>query len=127
MSKLKNNPVVIDTFVAAADFPKYTLVKIDSSGKAARCGANEAAIGVAMSDASANKELAVVRLGLYPVIAGSATLAAGDYLVSDANGKAVKAGTTAGTTYNIAGVADGASSAIDELIPAYVSPARDTV
>jgi len=95
----------------------YLLVAIDDTDhtKAALvAAANANCHGVAEADAADGKEFAMVTGGRFAVRAGD-TIAKGDKLVSDANGKAVPRGNAAGTTYNVIGEALTAAAA-DELV-----------
>ena len=99
----------IMTFTAGGTINEGRFVKVSGSN-VVQAGADEAAIGVALSDASSGETLAVAVYGTVSVEAG-ATIAFGDTVYSDANGKA----TTSGTN-NALGVAYGAATS-GQLVP----------
>lgn len=77
-------------------------------------GANAVCDGIALSTVADTKEFAIATGGRLQVLAGGAVVP-GDELVSDANGKAVKRGTTATVLYNVNGRAL-TTAAADELV-----------
>lgn len=88
--------------VAAKRFVKSNAA---DHGRADQCGANERLIGVsAVAAAAAGEDLPVNCGGILTVDAGG-TIAVGDEVVSDANGKAVARGVTATVQYFVAGKA----------------------
>lgn len=85
-------------FIAGADLTgkENTFVKLDTSneGKVLSSGAGEEVEGILMtSDATLDKPAEVAVTGYELVLAG-ATVAVGDYVKSDANGKAITAVST---------------------------------
>jgi len=71
---------------AAADTEKGLFIKHDGTV----CGAGETALGISYDEADENGDLAVVLDGIVEVQAGG-SISAGDFVKSDANGKAVAA------------------------------------
>ena len=95
----------------------HRLVKIAAANhtKAAQvAAANDKVNGVAADDAADTKSFSISTAGRIAVVAGG-TVAAGDEVVSDANGKAVVRGTTASVLYNVFGHAI-TSATLDELV-----------
>lgn len=85
------------TYEAAADLDtkQYFIIKLDANGKAALgAGATNLLVGVLQNEPKSGEGALVRHAGTTKVKAGG-TIAIGDYVTSDANGKAV-ATTTAG-------------------------------
>lgn len=80
------NPGHTLTRIASAAVEEYRFV----TAAGTHAGAGAAAIGVALTGAAAGGSITVVINGTVPVTAG-ATIAAGDQLASDAQGRAVPA------------------------------------
>lgn len=74
------------------------------------------------STVSANDEIAVMVEGISRVVAGG-TITRGDYLTSDANGKAVTAAPAAGINNNIIGIAQ-KSGVVNDIITVRIAPQR---
>jgi hypothetical protein len=103
------------TLEAAADLSanQYFILKVDSSGKAALCGAGEPAIGALQNEPdSAGKAASIRFVGISKVVAGDA-IAAGAQVASDASGKAI----TATTGANIVGIALSQAAGDGVIIP----------
>ncbi|MGE0388447.1 MAG: capsid cement protein [Gammaproteobacteria bacterium] len=101
------NPVLTKSFLAQAAITKYRIVKPGSAdGQVLQAAAvGDAMIGVANEiDAAIGERIDVVLVGIADVEYGG-TIARGDLLTSDANGKAVAAAPAAGTNNRIVGVA----------------------
>ncbi len=101
------NPVLTKSFLAEAAITKYRIVKPGSAdGQVLQAAAvGDAMIGVANEiDAAIGERIDVVLVGIADVEYGG-TIARGDLLTSDANGKAVAAAPAAGTNNRIVGVA----------------------
>jgi hypothetical protein len=105
------NPGLIKNYKASGTIGKYLIVKPGASTGlvAVASAATDKIIGVLSEvDAADGERADVIRSGIAPVIYGE-TIAAGDLLTSDANGKAVT--TSTGNTRilgiaEVAGVAD---------------------
>jgi len=78
------------TLEAAADLSthQYKAIKVDANGRAALCGADERAIGVLQNKPDALGKAAEIMVDGRSKIVGSAALAPGTVVSSDANGKA---------------------------------------
>ncbi|MBP5202296.1 DUF2190 family protein [bacterium] len=111
-------PGLIYTVTAAAATAKGLFIKPTG----AVCGAGETALGVSYDESNDDGTLAVVLDGIVPVIAGG-TVNAGDFVKSDANGKAVTA--EAGDTANGIALEDGADGAtvLVKIVTVAVNPA----
>lgn len=103
---------------AATDTAKGLFVK--PNGEV--CGAGETALGASYDEADENGDLAVVLNGIVEVQCGG-SVNAGDFVKSDANGKAVTA--EAGDTANGIAVEDGADGAtvLVKIVTVAVNPA----
>jgi len=102
---------------AAADTEKGLFIKHDGTV----CGAGETALGISYDEADENGDLAVVLDGIVEVQAGG-SISAGDFVKSDANGKAVTA--EAGDIANGIAVEDGADGAtvLVKIVTVAVNP-----
>ncbi|ASX98681.1 capsid decoration protein [Arthrobacter phage Colucci] len=76
--------------VRGSRFVSYIAGGTRQVSKVAEATATSAVVGVAKYDAAANKEVGILKGGAAGVIAGGAVVA-GDRVVSDAQGRAVKA------------------------------------
>ena len=118
-------PTFTRAYEASADAGGYLIAKFSdaaTSSKVAPASANDdPLIGVFdRQGASAGGMADVHRAGLAPVKLGG-TVAAGDPLTSDANGKAIKAVAAAGETIQLIGRAEQPGVAND-IIDAFLSP-----
>lgn len=102
------------------------IVTLDSNGNVVLCGSNGKAIGVLVEGGAAGQAVAVRIAGTARVVAGAA-IAAGDYVMSDADAQATPASAPdvpvgfQATVVNILGVALGAANA-GELVEVLISP-----
>lgn len=103
---------------AAADTEKGLFIKHDGTV----CGAGETALGVSYDEADENGDLAVVLDGIVEVQCGG-SVNAGDFVKSDANGKAVTA--EAGDTATGIALEDGAEdvTVLVKIVTVAVNPA----
>ena len=103
---------------AATDTEKGLFIKPTG----AVCGAGETALGISYDEADENGDLAVVLDGIVEVQCGG-SVNAGDFVKSDANGKAVAA--EAGEIANGIAVEDGADGAtvLVKIVTVAVNPA----
>lgn len=112
------------------EIPRYRLVKLAGEGQVALTGANEVAVGVTTNDErlfagnsapgnQAGRNISV-QLDKIGSVLLSGTVTAGDRLISAANGKAAKIGTTAGQ-YNVVGFAE-KSGVAGDVIPFRIAP-----
>lgn len=92
-----NRSVTISNFKAGADLSassnKYLAVKFDGNGDIVLAGAGDAAIGFLMNLPELGKAAEVATLGGGALGVSAATIAAGTFVKSDANGKLVAATT----------------------------------
>ncbi len=113
------------SFRAAADLSakQYHIVKLDANGELVLAGAGDEGFVLA-DDPKSGEYGSVVVSGITKVVAGTA-IAAGAYLSSDANGKAVPAtetNVTGGTTgTHIIGQALSSASGANELVTVVVA------
>lgn len=96
----RENPENI-SLAAAADYKtsskQYYCMDVDTNGKAVLCSAaGQRVVGILQNKPNAGEAATIATEGISKVISGTG-ITAGDYLKTDANGKAVKA-TKAGTT-----------------------------
>lgn len=92
---------------------QFTAMVVDGNGQAAQAGAAVNIAGVLQNNPSAaGREAAIVSTGITKGVAGAA-VAAGAYLMTDANGEFV----TAVATNELAGIALQAAGAQGEIIP----------
>lgn len=117
------NPTLIKNYTAEAAVSKYRIVKFGTSdGQVLQsAAATERSVGVAGElDAAIGEGVDVVRSGIADVEFGG-TVARGDKIVADADGKAVKAVPTAGNNVEVIGVAE--ESGVDgDIARVYISP-----
>jgi hypothetical protein len=92
-----NKEVLISNFKAGADLSastnKYLAVKFDGSGDVVLAGAGEAAIGFLFNLPALGETVEVATIGGGALGVSAATIAAGVFVKSDANGKLVAATT----------------------------------
>jgi hypothetical protein len=118
-------PTFIKSHEASADIEAFRIARFSDAGASQKVAqgsaATDALIGVFDRMGGATGGMVdVVRAGLASVRLGG-TVAAGDPLTSDANGKAVKALAAAGATRRIVGFADQPGVA-DDIIDAWIAP-----
>lgn len=103
-----NNPLLIKNFVAEADIAPYRICKFGVAGGTAVQAAGATDAMFAVSDSLGGKLNGRVDLMLYgPVNCEyGGTIAPGDLLTSDAQGRAVAAAPAAGANARIIGIAD---------------------
>lgn len=100
---------------------QYLCMKASADNGCALAGANEKVLGVLQNDPAADRAAAIQIEGVTRVKTGGA-VAVGDYLKSDANGKAVAAaGEAAGVLVEVFAVALEAAAGADELINAHLT------
>lgn len=115
-TKLENKNGLTVTRTASAVLIKNRLV-ITNAGddsKIDQSGLNGDAVGLIEVSPIADEQAAVFVGGIKPCEAGAA-VAAGDRIMSDATGRGVPRGTTAGTIYNVQGRALSAAANAGEL------------
>lgn len=95
---------------------QYFLVKATAAGGCALAGANDRVLGVLTNDPASGKAAAVQTHGTARVVAGAA-IAVGDYVKSDAAGKAVAAaGEAVGVLVEVFGLAlEAAAADLNEI------------
>ncbi len=109
------------SYAADADMSskQFYIVKQTGAESCAVAGAGEKAVGISENNPLATEAVAIVTLGMTKVVTdGTTPIAIGDSLMADANGKAVKASTTADEAIGIAAgvsTADGVVIAINVL------------
>jgi hypothetical protein len=110
------------TLVAGEDLSNkmYYLVKLNSNGNAVLCGANEVAIGILDGKPKAGERSAINILGTSQVVAGG-EIPVGSKVISNAEGKAVRLPTNAGT-YNVIGIALQSAGSDGEIIEILIRP-----
>lgn len=117
-TSINESPVVAMKAGAAITDVRGKAVKFDASGNVILCVAGDAALGVGIltndQDIAVGGDVTVQVKDMGLVLAGAATIKAGDELASDANGKLIKA--TDGQ--NVIAIALEASSAADTFIKA---------
>lgn len=118
------NPLQPKSFVAGGAITGKRIVKVGAADDAVlqATASTEALLGVAYEDAASGARVEVDLLGLSTVKLGG-TVARGDLLTSDANGKAVAIGAVGGTNYNSIGRAM-ASGVVDDEIEVMLVPSR---
>lgn len=118
------NPLLDITKVASGAVTKDAVVVLDSVAKVLLPGgANVAKFGGVAGHVAAIGEAVRLRIaGVVDVVAGAAVVP-GDWLViAGTTGKVTPAGTTAGTVYNIIGVALEAAAADGDIIEMLIAP-----
>ena len=117
-TSINESPVVAMKAGAAITDVRGKAVKFDASGNVILCVAGDAALGIGIltndQDIAVGGDVTVQVKDMGLVLAGAATIKAGDELASDANGKLIKA--TDGQ--NVIAIALEASSAADTFIKA---------
>lgn len=94
-------------YIAGGAITKYRIVKFSADRAVVQAAAaTDALIGVSQEiDAASGERVDVCRIGM-PLVEYGGTVARGDPLTSDANGKAIKANPSAGTKVSIIGFAE---------------------
>lgn len=117
-TSINESPVVAMKAGAAIADVRGKAVKFDASGNVILCVAGDAALGIGIltndQEIAVGGDVTVQVKDMGLVLAGAATIKAGDELASDANGKLIKA--TDGQ--NVIAIALEASSAADTFIKA---------
>ena len=125
--KLRERLINTDTFtVGTSDIARGTCAVLNS-GVADASGANAAKfVGITTEPGTAGKDMRVAQGGSTALaLAADGSIAEGDWLVSDADGKVTTAAAAAQSTVQyFVGYALRASTAEDQLIPVVVWPAR---
>ncbi|MEA2064477.1 MAG: DUF2190 family protein [Gemmatimonadota bacterium] len=125
--KLREKLANVDTFtVGTSDIARGKCVVLNS-GVVDASGANAVKfVGITTETGYAGKDASVARGGsIVLVLAADGSIAEGDWLVSDADGKVdTAAAASQGTPQYFVGYALMASSAEDQLIPVVVCPVR---
>lgn len=116
----ENQPVVV-TFPAGADLSakQYYAMQIESDGEVNLATASTAVIGVLQNKPDAQGKASAVAVGGISKAVVNGTVAIGDRLASDANGKFA---TTTTNNDDYGAVALGANASGDGLIAVYVRP-----
>lgn len=112
------NPNYSKAYTADVDIAPYLILKAGSADGFATVAsaATDALIGVSENvPVPAGRVVDVIQGGPANVVAGGA-IAAGDYLTSDANGKAIKAAPASGTVANVIGKAN-VSAVAGDIFP----------
>lgn len=104
-------------FRASGAITKGMIVKLSAAGVVTKCGANEAAIGVAET-AAADGAIVTVRLVGGCEVVASAAISAGAFIESTADGEAV---TSATDKHNVIGWTTDAATAKGDIIPMIIS------
>jgi hypothetical protein len=115
-----NNPVLVKNFTAESAAAPYRIMKFGAAeGKVKQtAAATDSMLGVStMVSAEAGERIDVILSGVAEVEYGG-TVAAGDYLTSNANGQAVKAAPAAGVNNGVIGkaVISGASGDVGSVL-----------
>jgi Uncharacterized conserved protein (DUF2190) len=99
---------------------QYRFVARDGSGNIVRAGAGAAVYGVLENHPKINQHAHVFfREGTYCLVVSGAAFARDAKLVSDAQGRAIDAGVTAGTNY--VAIAEEAATAADQIVSVRLS------
>jgi len=115
------NPLLIKSHYAAEEVKPYRVVAFVSGGVATANGATQPVAGVSESLGCNPGGMAdVIQVGLAEIEAGS-SLAAGDPVVADATGRAVKAAAVAGQALHVVGFIQ-SDAAEGDIVPVLVSP-----
>ena len=119
--------LLLKNYLAGAAVAKHRLSKFGAADRTViqSAGATDASIGVSAElDVASGGRVDVIRVGLAPVEYGG-TVARGDPLTSDAQGRAVKANPAAGSRAFVAGFAEVSAVAGDiedmRLAPGYLT------
>lgn len=118
-------PDLIKNYVAEAAISPYRIVKFGTAdGKALQGAAvTDALMGVSDSlGGSINGRIDVIKSGIAFIEAGG-TITRGDWLTSDANGKALSAAPGAGVNNNVIGRAE-VSAVLGDIFDAMIAPGR---
>lgn len=95
---------------------RYRFVTATASNGAALAGANARALGTLQNKPKSGEAASILTEGQTKVVAGGA-FSVGDYVKSDANGKAVQVtGEAAGTIVELLGIALEAAAALDDIV-----------
>lgn len=116
------HPGTATPYTADADLPPYLIAKRGSiTGNCAiAAAATDSLLGVTERVAvPAGQVASICRSGFPPVTYGG-TVAAGDYLTSDANGKAIKAVPASGATMQVIGQAE-EPGALNDIHPVAIA------
>lgn len=119
------NPVLTKSYKAEAAISAYRILKLGANDDQVLQGAavGDALIGVSNEvGAAINERQDVIQAGIAEVACGGA-VTRGDFLTSDANGKAVAAAPAAGVNNNVIGRAL-QSGVADDVIRVLVAPGR---
>lgn len=109
------NNVLSKTYKASGAITKGRLLQYTASNEVAHAaGVTSLVAGVAMHDAASGENVSVAKMGLVTVKIGG-TVAVGAALTSNASGLAVAAAPSAGVNNQIAGFAEEAGVANDEI------------
>lgn len=120
-----HNPTLVKSYAAGGAIGARLIVKYGAAdGTALQATAvSEALMGVATEIAAASGERCdVIKAGLADVVYGG-NVTRGDWLTSDANGKAVAAAPAAGANANVIGRAE-VSGVLDDIGTVYLAPGR---
>ncbi len=125
--KLRERLINTDTFtVGSSDIARGTCAVL-GTGVVDASGANAAKfVGITTELGTAGKDVRVAQGGSTALaLAANGSISEGDWLISDAAGKVTTAAAAVqGTVQYFVGYALRASSAVDQLIPVVVWPAR---
>jgi hypothetical protein len=121
------DPIHVKNYVTGGAVGPNRIVKFGSADNTVvlAAAATDKPIGVSrgpstLGSVASGDRIDVVRLGIYPVVAGG-TITRGDPITSDASGGAVTAAPSAGTNNGIIGRAE-TSAVSGDLVDVYIAP-----
>lgn len=115
------NPDETKSLEANGSITKQRAVKHDSTaGKIVQSTAGDASFGIAIDGASSGEDCRVAfkdgEAAAMEVNGSGTSIAAGDFLESDANGKGIKSAPSSGTNAEVVAIAEEGSSADGDVI-----------